>query len=137
MTDYDDFSGGEEEADSLLPSLNEILFGPDFDQEEYDRQIEEAFAELNSEIDLDLGIDPFAEDEDLLEYYDPFDDEEEEGGTMDWRNATAADFEGDHRGPFPSYDDALFYGNELPLTFWDIVYDDLDDLWYIFIPPSP
>lgn len=136
MTDYD-LTGGEEEENSLLPSLNEILFGPDFDQEEYDRQIEEAFAELNSEIDLDLGIDPFAEDADLLEGFDPSYYEEEEGGTADWTLATAEHFEGDHRGPFPSFDDAQFYGNELPLTFWDIIYDDIDDLWYIFIPPSP
>jgi hypothetical protein len=133
----DDWSGGEGEGDNLLPSLEEILHGPGFDQEEYDRQLEEAFAELNSEIDLDLGIDPFAEDADLLEYDDPFADDEPDVNTMDFREMTAADFEGDHRGPFPSFGDAAIYGNELPLTFWDIVYDDLDDLWYIFIPPSP
>lgn len=127
----DDWSGGELEGGGFeLPSLNDILFGIGFDQDDYDRQIEEAFAELNSEIDLDLGIDPFAEDADLIPLFDPFADDETDGGTMDWRDMISEDFNGDLRGPFPGYEDVIEYIEGLGFATWEVVYDDEDDAWY-------
>ena len=129
MTD-NDWSGWEEEGSPELPSLDDILGSLGFDQEEYDRQVEEALGFLITELNLEQGIDPFAEDADLIPDFDPFAEDEEDGGSMDWRDMVSEDFNGDLRGPFPGYEDVLEYIDSLGFANWEVVYDDLDDVWY-------
>ena len=129
MSDFD-WSGGELEGSPDLPSLEDILSSLDFDQEAYDLQVDEALGFLLTELDLEQGVDPFAEDADLIPLDDPFGDDDEFGGTMDWRDMVSEDFDGDLRGPFPAYEDALEYIEGLGFANWEVVYDDLDDVWY-------
>lgn len=127
----DDWSGGEEEGGSFeLPSVDDILSSLGFDQDEYERQVDEALGFLITELNVEQGVDPFAEDADLIPFDDPFADDELDGGTMDWRDMVSEDFDGDLRGPFPGYEDALEYIEGLEFASWEVVYDDLDDVWY-------
>lgn len=132
-----DFADGDGELDdSLFPSLEQIIGGLDFDQDEHDRQVEEAFAYY--EFYQDFDEDPFAEDEDLIPYEDPFAEDEDllENDGDDWRPMEAKDADKDLRGPFPSFTDTLIYANELPIIYWRIVYDAQTDAWYIIVCDS-
>ena len=106
--DFDEAFAALDEAIDIEAELAEI---------DYQIALDEAFAELESEIDLDLGVDPFADD---VEDY----------GTMDWREMVSEDFNENLRGPFPDYQDALEYIDNLAFASWDIIYDDIDEVWY-------
>ena len=127
----DDWSGQEIEGEGgdnpLLSEAWDALFSS---IDEYDQQIGEAFGLLNLQLDLEEQGDPFAEDADLLLFGDENDPFAEDDSSADWRDMVSEDFNGDLRGPFPEYVDALEYIEGLEFANWEIVYDDIDDVWY-------
>lgn len=134
----DDWSGWEEEGGGPdLPSIEDILGGLGDLDEENQRLAEEGFELLNLQLDLEEAGDPFAEDADLLLFAEEDDFAGDDETSWDWRLAEPSDFEGRTAGPFISYNDAMLYAGELPLQWWDIIYDDEDEIWYVYIPESP
>lgn len=128
MDDFEDIWGdqeGEEETppvewDDSLPDFADVQFDeivfPDsavFDDFEVSQFEEFDFSPFD---EFDVFSDPFAEDEPL-----PFHD------------LDAFVSEGDLRGPFPSYDDAVEYAGALNFSQWRILYDNVQDIWYVEI----